>query len=207
VRHAKSEAMFPIWTTLSLPLSPLSIHHTISHSTAVFQVVILNMWSLGFDYWLLLHFSINISLYLWKRRYLVPKYSTTGQFLVVHFQRTEIELHKKQEVLGRTSRLLSLIRHRPHWKRRAQQFFYCCVCIRYRGNVSTEPLTSNDRGIFTEQLPSNNKGIFIWPLPSNDKGTYTEPLPRTDAEDMQTHTNTHTYTATWSHKPTFIFSK
>jgi hypothetical protein len=24
------------------------------------------------------------------------------------------------------------------------------VCIRYRGNVSTEPLPSNDKGIFTE---------------------------------------------------------
>jgi hypothetical protein len=56
-----------------------------------------------------------------------------------------------------------LIRHGPHWKRRVQQFFYCCLCIRYRGNVSTEP------------------------LPSNDKGD--------------------THTATWSHKPTFIFSK
>jgi hypothetical protein len=27
---------------------------------------------------------------------------------------------------------------------------YFCVCIRYRGNVSTEPLPSNDRGTFTE---------------------------------------------------------
>jgi hypothetical protein len=34
--------------------------------------------------------------------------------------------------------------------RRVQQFFYCSVCIRYRGNVSTEPLPSNDRGIFTK---------------------------------------------------------
>jgi hypothetical protein len=53
--------------------------------------------------------------------------------------------NSRQEVLGRTNRLLSLIRHRPHSKRRVQQFFYCCVCIRYRGNVSTEPLPSNDR--------------------------------------------------------------
>jgi hypothetical protein len=50
-----------------------------------------------------------------------------------------------QEVLGRTNRLRSLIRRGPHWKRRVQQF-YCCVCIHYRGNVSTEPLPSNDRG-------------------------------------------------------------
>jgi hypothetical protein len=28
------------------------------------------------------------------------------------------------------------------------QFFYCCVCIHYRGNVSNEPLPSNDKGIF-----------------------------------------------------------
>jgi hypothetical protein len=61
-----------------------------------------------------------------------------------------------QEVLGRTNRLLSLIRHGPHRKRHVQQFFYCCVCIRYRGNVSTEPLPGNDRGIFTEPLPSND---------------------------------------------------
>jgi hypothetical protein len=76
----------------------------------------------------------------------------------------------KQEVLGRTNRLLSLILHGPHWKRRVQQFFYCCVCIRYLGNVSTEPLPSNDRGIFTEPLPSNDKGTFTEPLASNNRG-------------------------------------
>jgi hypothetical protein len=53
----------------------------------------------------------------------------------------------KQEVLGRTNRLLSLIRHGPHRKRHVQQIFYCCVCVCYRGNVSTEPLPSNERGI------------------------------------------------------------
>jgi hypothetical protein len=51
-----------------------------------------------------------------------------------------------------------------------QQFFYCCVCIRYRGNVSTEPLPSNDKGIFSYPLPSNDKGIFTEPLSSNDRG-------------------------------------
>jgi hypothetical protein len=55
-----------------------------------------------------------------------------------------------QEVLGRTNRLLSLIWHGPHWKWRVQQFFYCCVCICYRGNVPIKPLPSNNRGIFTE---------------------------------------------------------
>jgi hypothetical protein len=88
---------------------------------------------------------------------------------------------KKQEVLGRTNRLLSSIRHGPHWKRRVQQFFYFCVCIRYRCNVSTEPLPSNDRGIFTEPLPNNDRGIFTHPLPSNDTGCTS---------------NTQTYTAT-----------
>jgi hypothetical protein len=33
------------------------------------------------------------------------------------------------------------------------------VCIRYRGNVPTAPLPSNDRGIFTEPLPNNDRGI------------------------------------------------
>jgi hypothetical protein len=75
-----------------------------------------------------------------------------------------------QEVLGRTNDLLSFIHHRAHWKRRVQQFFYC-VCIRYRGNVSTEQLPSNDKGIFSEPLPTNDKGIFTGPLPTNDKGT------------------------------------
>jgi hypothetical protein len=35
-----------------------------------------------------------------------------------------------------------LIRHGPHRKRCVQQFFYCCMCIRCRGNVFTEPLPS-----------------------------------------------------------------
>jgi hypothetical protein len=62
-----------------------------------------------------------------------------------------------QQVLRRTNRLLSSIRHRPHWKRHVQQFFYC-ISIRYRGNVFTEPLPSNDKGISTEPLPSKDKG-------------------------------------------------
>jgi hypothetical protein len=46
------------------------------------------------------------------------------------------------------------------------------MCIRYRGKVSTEPLPSNDRGIFIEPLPSNDEGIFTEPMPSNDKGIH-----------------------------------
>jgi hypothetical protein len=40
----------------------------------------------------------------------------------------------------------------------------------YRGNVSTEPLNTNDKGIFTEPLPSNDREIFTEPLLNNDKG-------------------------------------
>jgi hypothetical protein len=39
-----------------------------------------------------------------------------------------------------------LIRHGPQRKGRHQQFFNCCVCIRYSGNVFTEPLPRNDSG-------------------------------------------------------------
>jgi hypothetical protein len=61
------------------------------------------------------------------------------------------------------------------------------MCIRYCGNVSPEPLPSNDRGIFTKPLPSNDKGIFTEPLLSNYKGLFREPLPNNDKEDTQTH--------------------
>jgi hypothetical protein len=81
-------------------------------------------------------------------------------------------LQYKEDVMQKTNRLLSLIQHGPHWKRRVEQFFYRCVCIRYRGNVSTEPLPSNDKKIFTEPLPSNDREIFTKPLPSNDRGVH-----------------------------------
>jgi hypothetical protein len=69
-----------------------------------------------------------------------------------------------QDVLGRTNRLLSFIRHGPHWKQRVQQLFYSRVYICYRGNVSTEPLPSNDRGIFIE--PSSSLATTEGFLPS-----------------------------------------
>jgi hypothetical protein len=75
------------------------------------------------------------------------------------------------------------------WKRRVQQLFYSCVCIRYRSNVFTELLPSNDMGNFIEPLPSNDRGIFTEPLPRNDKGIFTEPLPSNDRGDTQTHTH------------------
>jgi hypothetical protein len=81
----------------------------------------------------------------------------------------------KHDVLRRTNRLLFLIRHGPHWKLSVQQFFYCCVCIRYRGNDSTKPLPSNDRENFTKPLPSNNER---------------DALTRTHAH-AHTHTHTH----------------
>jgi hypothetical protein len=71
--------------------------------------------------------------------------SITGGFLLKQVSSRWTDLITKQEVLGRTNRLFSLIRHGPHGKRRVQQFFYCCVCIRYRGKFSTESLPSNDR--------------------------------------------------------------
>jgi hypothetical protein len=45
---------------------------------------------------------------------------------------------------GKNDSLLSLIRHRPHRKRRAKRFFHCCVCIRCRGNVFADPFPSNE---------------------------------------------------------------
>jgi hypothetical protein len=91
----------------------------------------------------------------------------------------------KQEGLGRTNGLLSLIQHGPHWiwhgphtQRREQKFFYCSVCIRYRGNISTWQLPSNYKGISTESLPSNDRGI---------------------------QTRAHKHTAKWSHKPIQFF--
>jgi hypothetical protein len=59
----------------------------------------------------------------------------------------EIKYMDKQDVLGRTNWLLSLIRHGPHRKRRVQKFLYCSVYSSCRGNIFTEPLPSNDRGL------------------------------------------------------------
>jgi hypothetical protein len=57
------------------------------------------------------------------------------------------KLFKLKKFWGEIIAYFPFIRHGPHIKRRLQQFFYCCVCIRWRGNVSTEPLSSNDKGI------------------------------------------------------------
>jgi hypothetical protein len=49
-----------------------------------------------------------------------------------------------------SNRILSIHTQGPHRKRCVQKFFYCCVCIRCRGNVFTKPLSSNVRGLHTQ---------------------------------------------------------
>jgi hypothetical protein len=51
-----------------------------------------------------------------------------------------------------------LIQHRPYRKWRAQQFFYCWVCIRCCGNL--EPLPSNVRGGMNIQTHRLMGGIY-----------------------------------------------
>jgi hypothetical protein len=46
------------------------------------------------------------------------------------------------------------------------------VCIRYRSNVSTEPLLINDRVFLPIRFLAAIRGIFTKPLPSNDKGIF-----------------------------------
>jgi hypothetical protein len=108
--------------------------------------------------------------------------------LFLFFQNKESRLKiMKQEVLGRTNRLLSSI-HVPHWKRWVLQFFYCCVCIRYRGNVSAT---------IGEFLPSRCLATIRGFLPIRCLAMiegYT---------DRQKHT--YTQTGMWSHKPTLFF--
>jgi hypothetical protein len=123
---------------------------------------------LPFIYWFILHFSNNAFSMSSNHKIIFPDdYSLILSLDYVWCDILNALL--EQEVLGRTNRLFSLIRHGPHWKRRFQQYFYCCVCIRYRDNISTEPLPSNDRGISTEPLSSNDREIFTEPLPSNDR--------------------------------------
>jgi hypothetical protein len=93
-----------------------------------------------------------------------------------------------------------LIWHGPRWKRRNQQFFCCCMYIRYWNNVSTKPLPSNDR----EFLPSRCLATIGEFLPSHCLATIGEFLPSRCLATIRTHTQT----ATWSHKPTvFIQNK
>jgi hypothetical protein len=95
-------------------------------------------------------------------------------------QRMWCEDMRKQQVLGSTNRIFSLMWQWPHWRLGVQQFFHCCVCSSYRGNVSTEPLPNNDMGILTEPLPSNDWGDF--------------------------YRGGDTQTIIWSHKPTLFLA-
>jgi hypothetical protein len=68
---------------------------------------------------------------------------------------------KKQEVLGRTNRLLTLIRHGSQRKRRVQQWFYSCVCNHSHCNVFAEPLPSNETGNIHMDTGSSCHDIHI----------------------------------------------
>jgi hypothetical protein len=131
-------------------------------------------------------------------------------------------LNTKQEVLGRTNRPLSFIRHGPHLKRRVQQSFYCCVCVRYRGNFSTEPLPSNDREIFTEPSPYlATIGGYTYRHTDWWEGFYNSAVEMDSGAVIyvpnfikigsgfqkligRIHTHTHTLTAKWSLKRTLF---
>jgi hypothetical protein len=71
-----------------------------------------------------------------------------------------------------------VIRHSQHIKHRVQQFSRCCMFIRYRGNVFTEPFTSSG------------------------PGTYLSSCCLATLEDATKETQR----ARWSHKPPFIFN-
>jgi hypothetical protein len=73
-------------------------------------------------------------------------------FFCKHCHRAKAQLQLNKYILTRSSGKISfpLIRHGPHRKRRVQQFFYCCVCIRCRGKVFIEPLPSNVSGRHTD---------------------------------------------------------
>jgi hypothetical protein len=73
-------------------------------------------------------------------------------------------LNHEQKVLGKTNLLLSFIRHRKHKKRRVNNFFYGCMCIRCRGNNFIEPLPSNDREI--THIDTQTDGSDLWITPS-----------------------------------------
>jgi hypothetical protein len=100
-----------------------------------------------------------------------------------------------------------LIRHGPNRKRRVQQFFYSFVCIRCHGNVFTEPLSSNDRGICIQSQRLMG-GIYVvrrW------DGLRCHDIHTKFHQDWSRHWKvnrggfTDTNTARWSHKATFFF--
>jgi hypothetical protein len=93
-----------------------------------------------------------------------------------------------------------LISHEPHRKWRTQHFFYCCVCIHRCGNVSTELLPSNNRGL---HIHTQTDGRDLWStlLRWAQVPWYTyqvSGIQKLIQGDSQKHI---------AHKPTFIFSK
>jgi hypothetical protein len=124
--------------------------------------------------------------------------------LIVTAVRAQIQY--KQEVLGRTNCLLSLIWHGPQWKRRVQQFLCGCVRIRYCGNLLPSRCLATIRGYtyrrtdwwkeFMKYIVDVGSGAVIH-VPSFIKiGSGIQKLIRW---------YTDTQTATWSHKCTSFF--
>jgi hypothetical protein len=92
------------------------------------------------------------------------------------------------------------IRHGPHRKRRFQEFFFRCVCIRCRGNVFTEPLRSNGKGVClqTHRLMRGIYEVRRW------DGPRCRDIHTRFHKDLARH-SIHRPTTCWSHKPTFVF--
>jgi hypothetical protein len=92
-----------------------------------------------------------------------------------------------------------LIWHGPYRKRPVQQFSYCCTCISPRGNVFTEPLPSNGRGIHmqTHKLMGGIYEVRRWDglRCHKDWLRHSKVDEGGDTQDTQT--------AWRSHKPTF----
>jgi hypothetical protein len=108
----------------------------------------------------------------------------------------------KQEVLERTHRLLSLIRHGPHWKRRVQQFsivarvFVTAVtllrsrCSATIGDLLPSRYLTTIRGF----LPSRCLATIWRLLPSRCLATMRGVLPSRCVATIGGYTHTHTRT-------------
>jgi hypothetical protein len=94
---------------------------------------------------------------------LVSRVQSSNTFflaLLEHVIRSVDNINKKfwEELIA----YFPLIGHGPHRKRHnygdTHSIHIIFHNIRYRGNVFTEPLPSNDKGIITEPLPNNDGG-------------------------------------------------
>jgi hypothetical protein len=70
-----------------------------------------------------------------------------GEISLISFRHKEQLNLKSKKLWEELIPYFPLTRQGPHRKRRAQQFLYCCMCIRCRGNVFTESLATNGKGI------------------------------------------------------------